>query len=107
MKGTVNPYTNVVYTKNLDKEYFKSNSFDYIIVVPFVDTVDTLVAAWLPGPEGQGVANVLFGDYGFTRKLARTWFKWVDELPMNIEDLDYDPLYPFGFGLTTTRTKAT
>ncbi|GKA43668.1 putative glycoside hydrolase family 3 C-terminal domain-containing protein [Tanacetum coccineum] len=96
VKGTVNPYTKVVYTKNLDKEYFKSNSFDYIIVVPFVDTVDTLVAAWLPGPEGQGVANVLFGDYGFIRKLARTWFKSID-----------DPLYPFGFGLTTTRTKAT
>ncbi|GKA86087.1 retrovirus-related pol polyprotein from transposon TNT 1-94 [Tanacetum coccineum] len=73
-----------------------------LAVQPFVDTIDTLVAAWL-----QGVANVLFGDYGFTRKLARSWFKSVDELPMNIKDLDYDPLYPFGFGLTTTRTKAT
>ncbi len=31
------------------------------------------VAAWLPGTEGQGVADVLFGDYKFTGKLPRTW----------------------------------
>lgn len=68
---------------------------------PFVDKMDALVAAWLPGSEGQGVADLLFGDYGFTGKLARTWFKNVDQLPMNVGDLHYDPLFPFGFGLTT------
>ncbi|KAG6436456.1 hypothetical protein SASPL_101355 [Salvia splendens] len=56
---------------------------------------------WLPGSEGQGVADVLFGDYGFSGKLARNWFKSVDQLPMNVGDAHYDPLFPFGFGLTT------
>ncbi|MBA0856819.1 hypothetical protein Goshw_003578, partial [Gossypium schwendimanii] len=72
-----------------------------VVVQPFVSSVDALVAAWLPGTEGQGVADVLFGDYGFTGKLARTWFKTVDQLPMNVGDPHYDPLFPFGFGLTT------
>ena len=63
------------------------------------------MAAWLPGTEGQGVADVLFGDYGFTGKLARTWFKSVDQLPMNVGDPHYDPLFPFGFGLTTKPKK--
>ncbi|XP_076908714.1 uncharacterized protein LOC143565713 [Bidens hawaiensis] len=78
-----------------------------VVVQPFVDTIDALVAAWLPGTEGQGVTDVLFGDYGFTGKLARTWFKSVDQLPMNVGDPHYDPLYPFGFGLTTVSTKTT
>ncbi|KAJ0958347.1 putative glucan 1,3-beta-glucosidase [Helianthus annuus] len=78
-----------------------------VVVQPFVDIVDALVAAWLPGTEGQGVTDVLFGDYGFTGKLARTWFKSVDQLPMNVGDPHYDPLYPFGFGLTTDPTKTT
>ncbi|XP_076890164.1 uncharacterized protein LOC143541153 [Bidens hawaiensis] len=72
-----------------------------VVVQPNVETIDALVAAWLPGTEGQGVTDVLFGDYGFTGKLARTWFKSVDQLPMNVGDPHYDPLYPFGFGLTT------
>ncbi|MFS7908519.1 putative glucan 1,3-beta-glucosidase [Helianthus anomalus] len=78
-----------------------------VVVQPFVDTIDALVAAWLPGTEGQGVTDVLFGDHGFTGKLARTWFKSVDQLPMNVGDPHYDPLYPFGFGLTTEPTKTT
>jgi beta-glucosidase-like glycosyl hydrolase len=72
-----------------------------VVIEPFVDKMDALVAAWLPGSEGQGVADLLFGDYGFTGKLARTWFKNFDQLPMNVGDPHYDPLFPFGFGLTT------
>ncbi|KAA3465292.1 beta-glucosidase BoGH3B-like [Gossypium australe] len=72
-----------------------------VVIEPYVDKIDALVAAWLPGSEGQGVADVLFGDYGFTGKLARTWFKRVDQLPMNYGDPKYDPLFPFGFGLET------
>ncbi|GLT95376.1 hypothetical protein SLE2022_130610 [Rubroshorea leprosula] len=48
-----------------------------IVIEPYVGSMDALVAAWLPGTEGQGVADVLFGDYGFTGKLPRTWFKTV------------------------------
>ncbi|GMI84595.1 hypothetical protein like AT5G20950 [Hibiscus trionum] len=78
-----------------------------VVIEPYVDSMDALVAAWLPGTEGQGVADVLFGDYGFSGKLPRTWFKTVDQLPMNVGDPHYDPLFPFGFGLTTEPTKIT
>ncbi|RWW52581.1 hypothetical protein BHE74_00040982 [Ensete ventricosum] len=43
-----------------------------VVVEPYVPLMDALVAAWLPGSEGQGVADVLFGDFGFTGKLPRT-----------------------------------
>ncbi|KAJ0083550.1 hypothetical protein Patl1_30285 [Pistacia atlantica] len=76
-----------------------------VVIQPYLAQIDAIMAAWLPGTEGQGVADVLFGDYGFTGKLARTWFKTVDQLPMNVGDAHYDPLFPFGFGLTTKPTK--
>ncbi|XP_072990344.1 uncharacterized protein [Typha latifolia] len=72
-----------------------------LVVEPYINMIDALVAAWLPGTEGQGVADVLFGDYGFSGKLSRTWFKSVNQLPMNVGDPHYDPLFPFGFGLRT------
>ncbi|KAL6637859.1 hypothetical protein ACP70R_025431 [Stipagrostis hirtigluma subsp. patula] len=72
-----------------------------VVVQPFLGATDALVAAWLPGSEGQGVTDVLFGDYGFTGKLPRTWFKSVDQLPMSYGDAHYDPLFPLGYGLTT------
>ena len=78
-----------------------------LVIEPYLESMDALVAAWLPGTEGQGVADVLFGDYGFTGKLARTWFKRVDQLPMNFGDAHYDPLFPFEFGLTTQPIKQT
>ncbi|KAL3642794.1 hypothetical protein CASFOL_013609 [Castilleja foliolosa] len=76
-----------------------------IVIQPYLSQIDALVAAWLPGSEGQGIADVLFGDYGFSGKLARTWFKTVDQLPMNVGDKHYDPLFPFGYGLTTEPVK--
>lgn len=72
-----------------------------VVIGPYLPYIDALVAAWLPGTEGQGITDVLFGDYGFTGKLPRTWFKTVEQLPMNVGDSHYDPLFPFGFGLTT------
>ncbi|GFP89469.1 beta-glucosidase bogh3b [Phtheirospermum japonicum] len=73
-----------------------------VFIEPYLEKIDALVAAWLPGTEGQGIADVLFGDYGFTGKLARTWFRTVDQLPMNVGDSDYDPLFGFGYGLITS-----
>ncbi|XP_058734598.1 uncharacterized protein LOC131606381 [Vicia villosa] len=78
-----------------------------VVMLPYVDIIEGLVAAWLPGSEGYGVTDVLFGDYGFSGKLPRTWFKSVDQLPMNVGDSHYDPLFPFGFGLTTQGLKTT
>ena len=64
-----------------------------------LDASSAFVAAWLPGSEGQGVADVLFGDHDFSGKLSFSWPKTVDKTP-NIGDTDYDPLFPYGFGLT-------
>lgn len=61
--------------------------------------VDALVAAWLPGSEGGGIADVIFGDYNFTGRLPVTWFRRVEQLPMNAADNAYDPLFPLGSGL--------
>jgi beta-glucosidase len=61
---------------------------------------DAFVAAWLPGTEGLGVADVLFGDHAPSGKLPFTWPRSMDQLPINVGDADYDPLFPFGFGLT-------
>ncbi|KAL6575176.1 hypothetical protein OROMI_012461 [Orobanche minor] len=72
-----------------------------VVIQPYLAQMDGLVAAWLPGTEGQGVADVLFGDYGFSGRLPCTWFKTFDQLPINVGDEHYDPLFPFGFGLTT------
>ena len=72
-----------------------------LVIEPYLPTMNALVAAWLPGTEGGGVADVLFGDYDFQGKSPRTWFKRVDQLPMNWGDENYDPLFPYGFGLTT------
>ncbi|XP_075646189.1 uncharacterized protein LOC142617291 [Castanea sativa] len=76
-----------------------------IVIEPYLSSIHALVAAWLPGTEGQGVTDVLYGDYGFSGKLPRTWFKTVDQLPMNFLDSHYDPLFPFGFGVTTESVK--
>ncbi len=59
-----------------------------------------IVAAWWPGTEGAGVADVLTGAYKPTGKLAFTWPKTIAQIPINKGDKNYDPLYPFGFGLS-------
>jgi beta-glucosidase len=58
------------------------------------------VSAWLPGSEGQGIAEVLFGDYGFRGKLGFSWPRDAAQIPIRVGDKDYDPLYPYGFGLS-------
>ncbi len=67
--------------------------------------MDALVAAWLPGTEGNGVADVLFGDYPFTGKLPYTWQRWNSQLPFDFSRLPTTgcdaPLFAFGYGLDT------
>jgi beta-glucosidase len=61
---------------------------------------DALVAAWLPGTEGQGVADVLFGDHKPTGKLPHTWPRSMDQVPCNVgEPIKGKPLFEYGFGL--------
>src|ERR1035437_8725848 len=64
--------------------------------------IDGLVAAWLPGSEGAGVADTLFGKVPFSGKLPVTWPRTLAQEPINIGDANYNPLYRYGFGLTTT-----
>lgn len=71
-----------------------------VILGDIVDQSDALVAAWLPGSEGQGVADVLFGDFKPTGKLSHTWPRSIAQIPINVGDKPYDPLFKFGFGLT-------
>ncbi|MCM2417171.1 glycoside hydrolase family 3 N-terminal domain-containing protein [Streptomyces sp. RKAG293] len=60
---------------------------------------NALVEAWLPGTEGNGVSDVLFGDYAPTGKLPDTWMQSASQQPIN--DGDGKPaLFPYGFGLT-------
>jgi beta-glucosidase len=62
---------------------------------------DAIVAAWLPGSEGAGVADTLFGARPFTGRLPMSWPRTLAQEPINVGDRNYDPLYPFGYGLTT------
>jgi beta-glucosidase len=62
-----------------------------------------VVAAWLPGSEGQGVADILFGAVKPTGKLGHSWPKTMAQIPINWDDADYTtdpPLFPIGHGLS-------
>ncbi|WP_329267705.1 glycoside hydrolase family 3 protein [Streptomyces pseudovenezuelae] len=63
--------------------------------------IDALVASWLPGTEGDGVADVLYGRRAFTGRLPVTWPRSEAQLPINVGDPAYDPQFPYGWGLTT------
>ncbi|MBN1973986.1 MAG: glycoside hydrolase family 3 C-terminal domain-containing protein [Sedimentisphaerales bacterium] len=71
-----------------------------IMINDILDRSESVIAAWLPGTEGQGVADVLFGDYKPTGKLSFTWPRSVSQIPINIGDKDYDPLFKYGYGLS-------
>jgi beta-glucosidase len=71
-----------------------------LIISEQVGEWDALVAAWLPGSEGQGIADVLFGDYPFTGTLPLTWPRSMNQLPFDFERLAGGcdgPLFPFGY----------
>jgi beta-glucosidase len=74
-----------------------------LILGDALEAADAVVAAWLPGTEGAGVADVLFGDLAPTGKLSFSWPRSVAQEPINVGDANYDPLFPFGFGLTYSK----
>ncbi len=71
-----------------------------LIVPDIMDQSDAFVAAWLPGTEGQGIADVLFGDFKPKGKLSFSWPRSVEQEPINAGDKEYDPLFKLGFGLS-------
>ncbi|MFO7583213.1 MAG: glycoside hydrolase family 3 C-terminal domain-containing protein, partial [Anaerolineales bacterium] len=74
-----------------------------LVITEALPYADSFVAAWLPGSEGQGVADVLFGDRPFTGKLPFTWPRSAEQLPFDFANLPTEgcdaPLFPFGYGL--------
>jgi beta-glucosidase len=72
-----------------------------LIITDQLGEIDALVASWLPGSQGEGVADVLFGKRPFTGRLPQTWPRSLAQEPINIGDPNYHPLFPFGWGLRT------
>jgi len=75
-----------------------------LILTPVLPLADAIVAAWLPGTEGDGVADVLFGDFRPTGKLGHSWPASMTDIPLNDDrrgpDSGATPLWPYGFGLS-------
>jgi beta-glucosidase len=76
-----------------------------------INASDAFVVAWLPGSEGQGVADVLLADtegkarYDFQGKLSFSWPKYDHQFVLNKGDANYDPLFAYGYGLTYADNK--
>jgi beta-glucosidase len=73
-----------------------------LILEPILDHLDALIAAWLPGSEGDGIADVLFGKYNPSGKLGVTWPKSMAQVPINVGPKGEKPagaLFEYGFGL--------
>ncbi|MEP6504574.1 MAG: putative glycoside hydrolase, partial [Betaproteobacteria bacterium] len=76
-----------------------------------INRSDAFVAAWLPGTEGKGIADLLFrradgGADDFTGRLSYSWPKTACQTTLNKGDADYAPLFAYGYGLTYAGTHA-
>jgi beta-glucosidase len=71
-----------------------------MILGDVLDKADAVVAAWLPGTEGEGIADVLFGDFRPTGKLSFAWPRSMAQVARRAGDQDYDPLFALGYGLS-------
>jgi beta-glucosidase len=73
---------------------------------PEINASNAFIAAFLPGSEGGGVADLLFRSangavaYDFRGKLSFSWPRAPDQTPLNVGDADYNPLFAFGYGLS-------
>lgn len=112
------PYTEMegdsdqLYISELDKksiQIVEEMNIPYTIVLitgrPLVvndelENANSFLVAWLPGTEGNGVSDVLFGDVNLTGKLSFSWPKSMDNVPVNFDQENYDPKFKLGYGLT-------
>ncbi len=71
------------------------------IITEALPLIDALVVAWLPGTEGHGLADALFGDHPFTGKLPFSWPRSMDQIPLAALRASAEaPLWECGYGLT-------
>lgn len=77
-----------------------------MIIENIIPYSDAILAAWLPGTEGDGIADILFGDYQPTGLLSNTWPADMASLPINSGDNLYKPLFSYGHGILTTENSA-
>ncbi|WP_282124638.1 glycoside hydrolase family 3 protein [Algibacter mikhailovii] len=74
-----------------------------LVITEPLEQADAFIAAWLPGSEGDGIAEVLYGDYNFMGKLPHSWPKSVDDYKgiygPNFWDDSIKPLFEYGYGL--------
>jgi beta-glucosidase len=73
-----------------------------IILGEVLDAANAVVAAFLPGTEGGGVADILYGAAKPTGKLSCSWPREMSQIPINVGDATYAPLFEYGFGLSYT-----
>lgn len=71
-----------------------------LIIGAIIPYTDALIAAWLPGTEGRGITDALFGDYNPSGLLSQTWPATMEDIPINFGDLVYEPLFAYGYGIT-------
>lgn len=75
-----------------------------LVITEALPLANAWVVAWLPGSEGTGVTDVLFGEYDFTGTLAFSWQRSMAQLPFDFDNMPTEgcdaPLFPFGYGLT-------
>ena len=70
-----------------------------LLVNEQIEQSSAFVAAWLPGSEGQGIAEVLFGDADFKGKLGFSWPGDASQIGIQQDEPNYAPRFPYGFGL--------
>ncbi|KAL2317516.1 hypothetical protein Fmac_031392 [Flemingia macrophylla] len=113
VKEAVGNETLVIYEQCPSIDIIEHNKVSVAIVVigegPYaecgeqclLEKIDALVAAWLPGTEGRGITDVIFGDHDFKGQLPMTWFRKVEQLDQPDDEVgSCDPLFPLGFALT-------
>ena len=71
-----------------------------LVITDELDKWSGLIAAWLPGSEGKGVTDVIFGDYNPTGRLSVSWPRTMEQIPINFGDNYYNPLFEYGYGLS-------
>ena len=76
-----------------------------LVVNRQINASDAFIAAWLPGTAVEGIGDIIFTkdneiNYDFTGKLSYSWPKSKDQAVLNYTDSIYDPLFPFGYGLS-------